>query len=128
MKYSKQRNTILQNVLQRYDHPTVEEVYLSVREEIPDISLGTVYRNLNVLANMNQIRRIHMPTGSDRFDKTLKIHAHLCCVKCNQVYDIMEPSLENIYKTIEKETNHHIISHDTVFLGICHSCNRKEEL
>lgn len=128
MKYSKQRNVILQNVLQRCDHPSVEDIYVSVKQEIPNISLGTVYRNLNMLVNMKQIRKIHISTGCDRFDKTLEIHAHFCCIKCNQIYDIMDSSLEGIYHIIEKNTAHHIILHDTVLIGICSSCNRKEEL
>ena len=128
MRYSKQKSIILNNVLERCDHPSCEDVYLSVKKIIPNISLGTVYRNLNILADNNQIKRIHMPIGSDRFDKTVNYHAHFHCVKCNSVIDINDLNLSALYDSLENDNHILILSHDIVFTGICDSCKRKEEL
>ena len=71
MNYSKQRELVLQAVLENPIHPTADGVYQQVRQQNPRISLGTVYRNLNFLAEMGMIRKISMPVGSDRFDGRL---------------------------------------------------------
>ena len=68
MKYSRQREIILNTVMENPVHPTADMVYSILREENPNISLGTVYRNLNYLAAEGIIRKITMPEGCDRFD------------------------------------------------------------
>ena len=77
MNYSKQRELVLQAVLENPIHPTADGVYQQVRQQNPRISLGTVYRNLNFLAEMGMIRKISMPVGSDRFDGRLDQHDHM---------------------------------------------------
>ena len=119
MKYSKQRDTILENVLSRCDHPTADMVYEDVRMILPNISLGTVYRNLNLLVELGSIRKIVMPGSSDRYDKTLESHYHLFCNKCGSVHDIMLVDIKNIDTLVEEETGFKIVSHDIVFTGIC---------
>ncbi len=126
MKYSRQREVILEEVKFRYDHPTADMIYHSVLEKIPNISLGTVYRNLNQLVEHGLIRKILIPDDSDRFDFNLKNHQHLYCTCCKQVFDIESNVLKGIDKVIEKETNYIILSHEIVFTGICEACNRKK--
>lgn len=122
MKYSKQRDIILKTVENSFEHPTADMVYELVKKEIPNISLGTVYRNLNVLVENGNIKKIIMPNSSDRFDKTVFNHYHLFCNNCNKIYDIDYKYVSNINDIIEKETKHKVISHDIVFLGICKHC------
>ena len=125
MKHSKQRDIILNDILKRCDHPTAEMIYESVRKENPNISLGTVYRNLNLLAELGNIRKINMPSSSDRFDKTLENHYHLYCDNCNSVTDIMINNCDNMNEVVEKQNGCKIISHDIMFIGICKNCKKE---
>ena len=68
MRYSKQRELILNTVLQNKIHPTADDVYKLLRDEYPGLSLGTVYRNLNFLAEHDMLKKINVPNGSDCFD------------------------------------------------------------
>ena len=124
MKYSRQREAILNSVLWSLDHPTAEMVYDYVKKDIPNISLSTVYRNLNVLCEAGQIKKVNMPNHSERFDKTLEHHNHVYCAKCHHLFDIPSSNNESINKLVEKETGFHIMTYDIVFQGICNSCKK----
>ena len=125
MKYSKQRDTILEHIKNRCDHPTAEMIYEGVRKDIPNISLGTVYRNLNLLVELGEIRKIIMPGSSDRFDRTLQNHYHLTCKKCGDIQDIMLDNIKDIDTLVEEKTEYKIVSHDIVFIGICKECQKE---
>mgnify|MGYP002539733036 CR=1 FL=1 len=127
MKYSKQREAVLNTVLWSNEHPNAEMVYEKVRKEIPNISLGTVYRNLNKLAELGTIKKIYMPTQSDRFDKTLEHHDHMYCEKCHQLFDISMSNLNEINQIVEDNTGFQILSHDIVFQGICRNCRQNKK-
>ena len=127
MKYSVQRQTILEDVKARHDHPTAEMIYASVRKKLPNISLGTVYRNLNQLVEYGTIKKITTRQGGDRFDDKTEDHAHVHCTICNQLFDLSYESLHAIGRTIEDETGYHISFYDIVFRGICHECQKKRE-
>ena len=71
-----------------HEHPNAEEVYLAVKQQLPDISLGTVYRNLNLLEEMGQIIRIQTGIGGDRFDAVTRMHPRLLCTGCGGVSDL----------------------------------------
>ena len=79
MRYSKQRELVLQKVEQLCDHPTAEEIYGEAVKDCPGLSLGTVYRNLNSLVDAGRVRRVSIPGKADRFDHTLCWHSHLYC-------------------------------------------------
>ena len=122
MNYSYQREKIAEFVLNSYNHPTAEEVYENVRKELPNISLGTVYRNLNQLSEKSKIKKISMPNHCDRFDKTLIEHFHIYCIKCDKLEDVDYDINDNIYRNIEKDKNYKILSCNLVFEGICNDC------
>ena len=67
LKRSKQRESIKKFLISRYDHPTAETVYMNIKEEFPNISLGTVYRNLSLLADIGEIQKLSTGIGPDRF-------------------------------------------------------------
>lgn len=122
MRYSKQRDEILKIVLDSYDHPTVKTIYQKARKLIPNISLGTVYRNLNLLVETNKIRRIYMEDSNDRFDKILINHSHICCIKCGEVSDL-DNNLVNIdYDKIKYETGFKVTDSNFNIKGICQNC------
>ncbi|NLM63510.1 MAG: transcriptional repressor [Mollicutes bacterium] len=125
MKYSKQRELILTYVQNTKTHPTAEMVYNNVRQKIPNISLGTVYRNLNQLCEYNLIRKISTPNKIDRFDNVYDNHGHLYCHECGKVEDISEEIISSVCDFIADKTNYDIISHDVILVGICRNCKKK---
>ena len=89
MRYSRQRELVLQQMEQLCTHPTAEEVYQQAVKECPNLSLGTVYRNLNSLVEAGRVRRVSIPGQPDRFDHTLRWHGHLYCTACGGVSDLV---------------------------------------
>ena len=87
-KYSKQREIILSNLKSRTDHPTAEQLYLDLKEEMPEMGIATVYRNLSELCENGEVVKIKSKTGADRFDGNNKPHIHFLCEKCEQLLDI----------------------------------------
>lgn len=85
---SKQREAVLAAVRESCSHPDADTICATVRADIPNISLGTVYRNLGKLAEEGIIRRISVPSGADRFDKTIRPHGHTVCPLCGDVSDL----------------------------------------
>ena len=94
MKNSRQRNAILECVMRHHDHPTADIIYQELRESFPNISLGTVYRNLSLLTSLGKIMKITCENHADRFDGQTKPHAHFECKSCGCLQDIpFKPSI-----------------------------------
>ena len=87
---TQQRKVILEILSAHVDHPTAEELYDEIRETLPSISMGTVYRNLDLLSRKGEITRIPGGTGPSRFDPVHEGHPHLRCTGCNRVFDLPE--------------------------------------
>ena len=88
VKYSRQRQLIHSFLMTRKDHPTADIVYQNVRQEYPNISLGTVYRNLTLLADRGEILRLQVGDGVDHFDADTSRHCHFVCSDCGGVTDL----------------------------------------
>jgi len=88
LKYSRQRESIKNYLCSRKDHPTADMIYTNLRKEYPKISLGTVYRNLSLLVELGEIRKINTD-GADRFDGQVIPHSHFICRSCGSVQDVM---------------------------------------
>ena len=129
LKYSRQRASIKEYLSNMMEHPTADTVYLHVREEFPNISLGTVYRNLNLLADIGEVIKISTPNGGDRFDGRTDPHYHVVCKCCGNVYDLKmdEDHIHQINELANKCFEGTIDSHTTLFYGICADCAGKEE-
>jgi len=125
VKRSKQRSAILDAVKNTKCHPTADWVYTEVRKSIPNISLGTVYRNLARLAEEKVITKLNMGTSSEHFDGNVKPHYHVACVECERIFDIEENVNFDINKWASKFFNGEIYEHYTVFTGKCSECNNK---
>lgn len=123
MRYSHQRESIFHAVLDSYEHPTADMVYQTLRGENPKLSLGTVYRNLNQLADAGRLKKIPMPDGSCRFDRVVKSHSHIVCERCGQVADVLLPQLTELSESIERETAYTLSSYDVVMRGVCRKCH-----
>lgn len=128
MNFSHQREVILDYLKGTKNHPTAEEVYNHVRKENPKISLGTVYRNLNLLAENNIILRLHMENGIDHFDADTSIHHHFYCKKCGRVYDIelpLEIDIQKLTEQINSKVNFLADGCMIYFYGTCSNCQKK---
>ena len=121
MRNTKQRNLILNIVNSSYDHLNAESIYEIARKTIPNISLGTVYRNLNQLLEMKKIKKIKMADG-DRFDNLNELHNHFICEKCHKIIDVKDNIRLNY-----KIGNNKIVDYEINFIGICEDCLKKEE-
>lgn len=89
MGMTQQRRKILEIVMGSRNHPTAEQVFEKARATMPNIGLGTVYRNLNYLADRGEIRRLAIPDDPIRFDPVIQSHSHLRCVECGKIIDVM---------------------------------------
>lgn len=133
MKYSKQRAAILSFLETRKDHPTAEVVYMNVKEEFPNISLGTVYRNLTQLADNGTILRLSFgDLGIDHFDADTSPHEHFVCSKCGCVQDIYlgetcASHLSCIEQEAQKQFDGMIQGHQIYFHGLCKACQKAPE-
>ena len=121
-KYSRQREMILNNLCSRTDHPTADELYIDLKEELPNLSLGTLYRNLAMLSENGTILKFHCGTA-DRFDGNNNLHYHLICEKCNRLYDLDHSPLTELDTMFATGYKGKINSHLLVFYGICENCN-----
>ncbi|MCI6152458.1 Fur family transcriptional regulator [Fusobacterium perfoetens] len=122
MKYSKQRELILNYVLNHNDHPTADTIYTSLKKDNPKLSLGTVYRNLIKLTESNEIKKVSLPGEVDKFDKNLSPHAHLKCNICGCLIDINSLEIDNFIKSISKEQDIKIDNFNIIFDGVCKNC------
>ena len=124
LKHSRQRDCIKEFLMSRVDHPTADMVYAHVREEFPHISLGTVYRNLSLLAEIGEIQKITCD-GPDRFDANAEPHYHFTCSCCGAVEDLKfdpEPSYDHL---VPKNFGGKINAVTLSFSGLCESCIQK---
>ncbi len=126
MRYSHQRERIYRAVCESELHPTANMVYESLHAEMPKLSLGTVYRNLNQLSDAGRLKKIPLPDGSCRFDKTTMSHSHIVCECCGQVADVMLPVLEPLERAVERETAYALKSYDVVLRGLCGCCRKTD--
>lgn len=122
MKFSKQRELILNEVMNNHLHPTADIIYTSLKKTNPGLSLGTVYRNLSQLTENGFISKLSIPNESDRFDKNLKPHAHLICEKCNNIFDIESESINDFIDNLSKEEDLSITNYNIVLRGVCKHC------
>lgn len=116
-RYSYQREVIYNNVMSRKDHPTAEQIYEDVKKEIPNISLGTVYRNLNFLSDEGKILKVDLEKSV--FDSTLMLHNHMICEKCHGVFDV---DVDFNFVNFSDKFGNLITKADVKFTGICKDC------
>lgn len=125
-RYSRQRELIYQAVMGSREHPTAEMVYQWLKPANPNLSLGTVYRNLNLLAEEGVL--IRMPFPVERYDAVTAPHSHLRCESCGRVMDLELPYDEALDAAAEAAVpGMEVHRHDMVFHGVCPRCGKREE-
>ena len=127
LKYSRQRESIKANLMSRRDHPTADALYASIREEFPNISLGTVYRNLNLLVETGEILKLTCGNGPDHYDGNATPHYHFVCRECGQIYDIDLDEMTGLNASVQSKAPGKIDSHSILFYGRCEHCREKSE-
>ena len=122
---TRQRKLVLDAVRQSYNHPTADEIYNAVREQDDKISRGTVYRNLNLLADAGEILSIKTPGGS-RFDRTIEPHAHIICTSCSRVIDVPLPGAPEpqLCALAQSVTDAQVLGCSITFTGLCKACQQ----
>ena len=122
---TKQKCLILDVVKHSNEHPTAYEVYEICKKTIPKISLGTVYRNLNMLVLKGEIREIKTPAHITRYDylDMNNSHNHFYCVKCNRLFDIFEE-----VKLPKNFENKIVMDYELTIKGICENCQKEGEM
>lgn len=124
-RHTIQRALVLEAVRAMHTHPTSAEVYDVVREEHPNISRATVYRNLAVLSDMGEILHIRVPGGADRYDFRRDCHYHGVCRGCGAVCDVEMPAGFDLAGNVSDAHGFAIEDHALVFSGLCEECARE---
>ena len=119
---TRQRKVILEELCKVDTHPSADEVYALVRKRLPRISLGTVYRNLEILAESGDIQKLEPSCTLKRFDGKTEHHYHLTCIRCDRVVDAPADFDITINHELKNDTDFKIIGHKLEFVGICPEC------
>lgn len=125
-RMTKQRKMILKVIKNTNTHPTADWIYEQVKKDISNISLGTVYRNLKLLAEMGKIQVLDFGSSYSRFDGNPENHYHFTCDECERVYDLDIPKDNNINKELTNTTPFEIERHRMEFYGLCPDCQDKK--
>lgn len=121
-RYSKQREAIKQYLRISKDHPTAENVYQSMLKQFPNISLGTVYRNLNFLVEQGEILRLNVGDGTEHYDGYLTPHHHFHCRICHRVMDLEMDPIDHVDYIAGAGFDGIIEGHVIYFRGVCPDC------
>jgi len=122
---TRQRKVILEELLKQNTHPSADEIYQMVRRRMPRISLGTVYRNLEVLASMGKIQKLELSGALKRYDWDTSKHYHIRCLHCDRVDDAPIAPLNQLENDLYGATVFEIIGHNLEFTGLCPECSKK---
>jgi Fe2+ or Zn2+ uptake regulation protein len=126
LRMTRQRQVILQELRKVMTHPSADEVYEMVRKLLPRISLGTVYRNLEILSELGEIQKIEICGKLKRFDGNIKDHYHLRCLNCHRIDDVPESIHFDFNSSLNSETGYAITGHRLEFVGLCPECTEQQ--
>ena len=133
IRYSKKREAILQAIQNTDCHPSAEWIYQTLKPSHPDLSLGTVYRNLVFFQKQGVIRSVGVVNGQERFDGFTHPHSHFVCSRCSAVIDLQGLALSNdLDRAVSEQYQFAVDRHELTFFGICQQCmqnnNDQEEI
>ena len=123
---TKQREAIL-NIFRSVDsHPTADCIYDEARKVIPNISKGTVYRNLKILRDIGEISELNLSGTVSRYESKPEKHYHFRCEKCGRVFDLDEPVNKDLDDRVARNTGFTVSYHQLEFRGLCKDCKNKQ--
>jgi Fur family ferric uptake transcriptional regulator len=126
LRMTRQRKIILRELKQVKTHPSADEIYVMVRRYLPRISLGTVYRNLETLAQLGEIKKIEIGGSLKRFDGNMSEHYHVHCMGCDRIDDVPESIHFDFNRKMAEITQFQISGHRLEFIGLCPDCAEKQ--
>ncbi|MFH1418607.1 MAG: transcriptional repressor [Planctomycetota bacterium] len=119
---TRQRQVVLEELKKLTSHPTAAELYEIARQRLPRISLGTIYRNLELLVRMGLVRKLGTGGPEARFDADVDRHYHVCCVRCGRVEDAEGLPDDAVPHEIKRLGDYVILGYNLEFEGICPAC------
>jgi len=123
LRLTHQRQVILDEFRDRGVHLTADEVYNRVRMKAPKVSLGTIYRNLEILSDNGLLHKTEMSGHQMIFDGNMEKHHHFKCIECGEIYDISSASVKIEFDGIERQNQFKISDFSLELSGVCASCN-----
>ena len=123
---TRQRQVILEELRKLHSHPSAAALYEIVRKRLPNISLGTVYRNLELLSRTGVIQKLNTGQTEARFDGITDQHYHVCCDSCGRVDDLSDAPPDLIDNSVGELQGYEILGHQLQFIGICPDCKGKK--
>lgn len=124
---TRQRRVILEELRKLESHPSADEVYEMARRRLPRISLGTVYRNLEILSEYGMIGKLELGGTQKRFDGNVRNHYHVRCIQCGSIKDVPMEPLTIIENTLNELTDYEIIGSRLEFIGVCPRCRKEAQ-
>jgi Fe2+ or Zn2+ uptake regulation protein len=128
IRMTKQRRVILETLRKHNIHPTADTLYEMVRKQMPRISLGTVYRNLEILTALGEIQTLELSGSQKRYDGIPQKHYHIRCLHCGRVDDAPIAPLARLEDNLYESTVYTIMGHRLEFIGLCPECSKDEEI
>lgn len=126
-RMTRQRKVIMEELKKVKTHPGADELYEMVRKRLPKISLGTVYRNLEVLVETKEIQKFEYSGALRRFDGNPDNHYHIRCLRCGRLDDAPSEVETGLEKKMGPHTGYTIIGHRLEFIGICPECAKRTQ-
>lgn len=126
-RHTIQRSLVLATVNKLKCHATADEIYDEIKKNYPSMSRATVYRNLRVLSEMGEIRKMEIPGGADRFDHLCHDHCHVKCERCGRVFDVDMDFVSDLERGIRDAHGFAFTGYDILFRGICPDCQKASE-
>jgi Fe2+ or Zn2+ uptake regulation protein len=125
LRMTRQRQVILEELRKVCTHPSADEIYAMVRKRLPRISLGTVYRNLEILSELGEIQKLESAGTLKRFDGNPNAHYHVRCLQCQRVEDTPMSPLAKLEEMVREHTDFQIMGHNMEFVGLCPACVKR---
>lgn len=126
IRKTRQRDLILKTLRGTDTHPTADWIYEQVKKEMPNISLGTVYRNLGKLAELGEITELNFGSKYSRFDGNAENHYHFVCTECGKIIDVKGCKVDKeLEKCVEQNNDVEVAFHTSLFYGLCSNCKTK---
>jgi Fur family peroxide stress response transcriptional regulator len=126
-KHSRKREAVLDKIRGTTSHPSAVWVYEELRKDIPDLSLGTVYRNISVFKDEGRIISVGVVNGQERFDGNVSEHTHFICLDCGNVLDVDAALDRSFTEKVESENSVDVLYRQLTFYGRCRDCRNKPE-
>lgn len=124
IRHSRQRERIYQYLTDTKDHPSAEMIYTALRADLPELSLGTVYRNLKLLEELGKVRKVINLHGNERYDVVCGDHIHFLCKDCGAITDLFGTDSKKILEEIPKEDGYQFSRLDMMITGHCPHCKK----